>query len=182
MTTIRERVAGIPRWLKILILVGLVLLILAYAVPATARLFRGSSSQHSGDSSSPRVEYRQDKVVEPMPYATQYVVGTVPPGGSPVKQAGVAGERTIIYQVKIENGQEVSRQQISNKITKTPQSEVVIQTGTSSVTSQNQLPQSGTTPMRPWTLVSMILAAATGSGLVVYQLMSAADHRSHHND
>jgi len=64
---------------------------------------------------------------EPVPFATQNISdATLAQGTTQVRTPGVNGEKTVVYQVEMKNGQEVSRTEISEVVTKQPITQVQV--------------------------------------------------------
>ena len=72
------------------------------------------------------VEYVEAKETEKIPYSSEEAYSdSMEEGTSEVTQQGVDGEKEITYKVKVVNGQEVSREKISEKVIKEPVNEIV---------------------------------------------------------
>jgi len=78
------------------------------------------------EPTTPKVEHQEITTKEPVPYPsrTEYNA-TLPEGTRNVKQAGVNGEKTVVYTITKTNGVETSRVVRDEQITKTPITQVV---------------------------------------------------------
>lgn len=73
------------------------------------------------------VEYKEEKVVEAIPYTTQEEYSEyLPTGQQEITQTGEDGEKEVTYKVKYVDGKEISREVISENITKESVDEIVV--------------------------------------------------------
>ncbi len=78
-------------------------------------------------STTPTPTVKEEIVVEDVPYPTSTTEdNNLQKGTSYISTAGVAGERTLRYAVTTLNGVEVSRQLVSDEITRQPVPEVTV--------------------------------------------------------
>ena len=74
-----------------------------------------------------RVEVKEEVKTEEVPFETQYQdTDSLYEGETQVKTQGVAGEKEVTYQVTFVDGEEESREAVSEKVTKEPVAEVVL--------------------------------------------------------
>ncbi len=74
-----------------------------------------------------RVEVKEEVKTEEVPYETQYKdTDSLYEGETQVETAGVAGEKEVTYKVTYVDGEEESREQASEEVTKEPVTEVVL--------------------------------------------------------
>ncbi|MHB0877832.1 MAG: G5 domain-containing protein, partial [Anaerolineae bacterium] len=73
-----------------------------------------------------RVESKTETSIEALPFARRSVIGAgLAVGEQRLLQAGHEGQEEIVYQVTIEDGQEVERRLLSRRVVATPQEEIV---------------------------------------------------------
>ena len=75
-----------------------------------------------------RVEVKEELKTEEVPFETKYQdTDSLYEGETQVKTQGVAGEKEVTYEVTFVDGEEESREAVSEKVTKEPTTEVVVQ-------------------------------------------------------
>lgn len=73
-----------------------------------------------------RVEYKEETVTETIDYETEeQYSSSMASGTSEVTQNGVEGEKEVTYKVKYVDGEEESREKVSEKVTKEPVNKIV---------------------------------------------------------
>ena len=78
------------------------------------------------EPTTPKVEHQEITTKEPVPYPsrTEYNA-TLPEGTRNVKQAGVNGEKTVVWDITLTDGKETARTKKSENVTKQPVEEII---------------------------------------------------------
>ena len=80
----------------------------------------------SEDPTTPKVEHQEITTKEPVPYPSRTEYNSaLPEGTRNVKQVGVNGEKTVVWDITLTDGKETARTKKSENVTKQPVEEII---------------------------------------------------------